>query len=116
METLEIRLEEGESCGTSEDWSGEEWSIFSRIEERLDYADFFRQHLLANRPCLLSSAFTEDWNARRDFISTNESSVLSSHDQLSTNQSSQLSPNLENIMKLLSQDYSVPVSDCSSRE
>ena len=92
METLEITLE-AEECGSEEDCS-----IFPRIAEKLDYADFFRQHLLANRPCIMSSVFTDDWAARRDFITADNS------------------PDLENIMNLLSQDYTVPVSDCSSRE
>ena len=70
-----------------------------RIEQELEYSEFFNNFLLRNRPCLFSSKFTAGWASRRDWVSGGE----------------RLAPNLAFIESLLEEDVSVPVSDCNSR-
>lgn len=36
-----------------------------RIEEEISYQDFFQKYLLHNRPCLISSFVTDNWQSRR---------------------------------------------------
>ena len=43
-------------------------STFPTISEPLDYDEFFREYLEKNQPCVLSERLTEDWRARREWV------------------------------------------------
>ena len=73
-------------------------NTFDRIEEEIDYSEFFHKYLINNTPCLLSSDFTRSWPARHLWTSSNNQ------------------PDLEKIVSILVEDYTVPVSDCLTRE
>jgi len=36
--------------------------------EDISYADFYRDYLQANRPCLFNQKLTTDWDAVRDWV------------------------------------------------
>ncbi|KAK3611203.1 hypothetical protein CHS0354_009457 [Potamilus streckersoni] len=39
-----------------------------RIDYEISYAEFFKRYLLENRPCILSSRFTESWKSRKEWV------------------------------------------------
>lgn len=57
------------SCETQIDnGCNNEVTSFPRISNSISYEEFFRQFLEKNRPCVLSSSFTEGWPARTDWV------------------------------------------------
>lgn len=64
-----MRFEEHRKKNTSQ-------SVCTRITEPfpvlspsdIDYGTFYEEYLIKNRPCLILSSITDDWNCRNDWI------------------------------------------------
>ncbi|XP_019363582.1 PREDICTED: jmjC domain-containing protein 4 [Crocodylus porosus] len=54
------------SCGTA--CKPREHVDFIEKVESFNYSDFFRDYLIPNHPCILSSKFTEGWGSRRNWV------------------------------------------------
>lgn len=46
---------------------GQNCPCIEKITNTLSYEDFFKQYLLTNRPCILSSEFTNSWRSRKEW-------------------------------------------------
>lgn len=43
---------------------------FFRITEKIGYNDFFRDYMEVNMPCIFSSWLTQDWTARKNWVTS----------------------------------------------
>ncbi|KAF5892444.1 jmjC domain-containing protein 4, partial [Clarias magur] len=67
------------------------------IQTEIPYSQFYSKHLLPNRPCMFSSAFTQNWSCRSRWVG----------------------PDAKPDFHALLQEFDetpVPVADCSTKE